>query len=269
MTIKLVALDMDGTLLNSQNKILPSTKKVITQALDRGIKIVLTSGRPIAGLKEYLDELKIPQTEQYVVTLNGAITRSTDGSIIDSFLVNKTFYEEMTKFGKDHHVPFNIVDPDSRIITADTDVDYFELLQAWENNAGMFIRKPSDFDDDFMISKGGYVGDKDKLDEVEPLLRKEFGQDLYIVRADDHFLELLNPNVNKGNALHDLGEKIGISSDEMAAFGDEKNDISMFNEVGTAICMENGSDEAKSAATYITDSNDEDGIAHAFEKYIF
>lgn len=83
-------------------------------------------------------------------------------------LVNNALYRALTKFAKEQKVPFNIVDPDSRIITADHDVDYFELLQAWENTAPMFIRTPDEMPDNFEISKGCFVGSKEILDQVEP-----------------------------------------------------------------------------------------------------
>ena len=78
MTIKFIALDTDGTLLNSIGKILPSTKKAVKTALDQGIKVALCSGRPIAGLKHFMDELGIIGPDQYAITLNGAITRTAD-----------------------------------------------------------------------------------------------------------------------------------------------------------------------------------------------
>ena len=267
--IKLIALDTDGTLLNSKNKILPSTKTAIKKALDQGIKVVLCSGRPIAGLAHFMNELGINGSDQYAVTLNGAITRNADGKIMTKDLVSNELYRKLTEYAKEQKAPFNIVDPDSRIITADHDIDYFELLQAWENTAPMFIRTPDEMPKDFQISKGCFVGSKDILDKVEPNLREKFSNDLYIVRADDHFLECLHPNVNKGNGLKELGEKIGINTDEMIAFGDEKNDISMFDVVGTAVAMGNGSQEAKDHADFVTASNDEDGIAKALDKFVF
>ena len=251
--IKLIALDTDGTLLSSKNKILPSTKRAIKKALDLRIKVVLCSGRPIAGLEHFMKELGIEGSDQYAVTLNGAINRTADGKIMTQDLVNNALYRALTKFAKEQKVPFNIVDPDSRIITADHDVDYFELLQAWENTAPMFIRIPDEMPDNFKISKGCFVGSKEILDQVEPTLREKFRKDLY----------------NKGNGLKELGEKIGITPDEMIAFGDEKNDISMFDIVGTAVAMGNGSQEAKDHADYITDSNDNDGIAKALNKFVF
>lgn len=266
--IKLVALDTDGTLLDSHNKILSSTKEVVKKALAQGVKVVLCSGRPFAGLEPYMKQLGITGSDQYVVTLNGAITRNSDGVALTQDLVTNKQYHRLTEFAKQENVPFNIVDPDSRIITADRDVDYFELLQAWENTAGMLIRQPDEFDKDFEVSKGCFVGQKEILDRVEPKLRKKFGDELYIVRADDNFLEVLNPKVNKGNGLLELGQKIGIAPDEMMAMGDERNDIPMFKVVGTSIVMANGSFQAKRYADYVTASNDDDGIKEAFEKYV-
>lgn len=90
-----------------------------------------------------------------------------------------------------------------------------------------------------------------------------------MVRAADNFLEIMHKNVNKGAALKTLSEKLGIHPEEIIAFGDEQNDIPMFDFVGTAVAMENGSDLAKSHADMITSSNDADGIKNALEKLIF
>ncbi|MBP2058994.1 Cof subfamily protein (haloacid dehalogenase superfamily) [Lactobacillus colini] len=267
--IKLVAIDTDGTLLNSKNKILPSTKQVIKDSLDKGIKIVLCSGRPIAGLRPYMDELGISGPNQYVVTLNGAIVRNADNHILAQDLVDNETYRKLTEFARENNVPFNIVDPDSKIITADHDIDYIELLQAWENHAGMLVRQPDELPADFEISKGCFVStDPEVLNKIEPKVREQFGGDLYIVRADDYFLEVLHPNVSKGNGLINLGNKIGIKTEKMMALGDSGNDISMFEIVGQAVAMGNGSLEAKNAADYVTASNDEDGIAQAFQKFV-
>lgn len=88
MSIKLIALDTDGTLLSSQNKILPSTKEAVKKALEQGIKVVLCSGRPLAGLEPYMKELGIKGEDQYAVTLNGAITRNANGEMLTHDLVS-------------------------------------------------------------------------------------------------------------------------------------------------------------------------------------
>lgn len=195
MTIKFIALDTDGTLLNSTGKILPSTKKAVKTALDQGIKVALCSGRPIAGLKHFMDELGIIGPDQYAITLNGAITRTADGKIMTKDLVSNRLYRKMYAFANEHHLPFNVVSPDSKIITGDHDVDLMVYTQAYENSATLYIREPDELPSDFEIAKGCFATKAKLLDQWEDKIRQEFGQELYIVRADDCFLELLHPNV--------------------------------------------------------------------------
>lgn len=269
MAIKLIALDTDGTLLDSHGKILNSTKNAVKKALNQGIKVVICSGRPIAGLKHYMDELEIIGPDQYVVTLNGAITRTANNKIMTKDLVDINFYRPMLAFAVKHTVPFNIVDEDSKIITADHTIDPIVYIQAYENMAPLYVRTPDEIEDTVQIAKGCYVGDPDTLDHIEPLVHEKFGKDLYVVRSDDHFLELLNSKVNKGNGLKELCEKLDIKPSEAMAIGDGRNDITMFNFAGTSVAMENGSAEVKKVADYVTASNDQDGISKAFDKFVF
>ncbi|GFZ27458.1 Cof-type HAD-IIB family hydrolase [Lactobacillus corticis] len=269
MSIKLVALDTDGTLLNSQSKILDSTKKVVAQALAAGVKVVLCSGRPIAGLAPYMAELGITGDDQYAVTLNGAITRTASGKVQTEDILSHETYLELTEFARAHHTPFNVVAPDSKIITADHDIDFMVYVQAYENTATLYVRQPSELPADFQPAKGAFVGTKEQLDQIEPLVRERFDQNNYVVRADDRFLEIMHPNVNKGQGLRELCQKIGIKPAEVMAVGDAGNDLTMFEFAGVAVAMGNGTPEAKAAADFVTGSNDADGIAQAFEKFVF
>lgn len=270
MAIKLISLDMDGTLLNSQSEMQPSSIAALKKALRQGIKVVLASGRPIAGLKKYMEQLGIEGSAQYVITLNGAITRNADDDIIMEQLVPNRFYRKMTAFALAHHVPFNIVAADSRIITADHNVDPWVYQQAYENHAILYIRTPDEMEEtDFQIAKGAFVGEPPVLDAVEPLVRKTFGKDLYVVRGDRNFLELLNPATSKGTALRKLCAVLKIKKQEVMAFGDQKNDIDSFDFAGIGVCMGNGDAETKKHADYVTASNDQDGISQALAKFVF
>lgn len=269
MSIKFVALDTDGTLLNSNSQILTSTVEVVKKALSAGIKVALCSGRPIAGLKPYMDQLGIVGSDQYALTGNGAITMTAAGEIMTEDLVASSFYRPLTAFALAHQLPFNIVDDQSRIITANHNVHPMVYQQAYENQATLFIRTPDEMPADLKIAKGCFVGSEELLDKWTAPIQNEFGQNLNVLRTDRFFLEVLNPKVNKGNGLKELTEKLEISPAEVMAIGDERNDISMFDFAGTAVCMENGSQQAKEHADYNTSSNDHDGIAQAFEKFVF
>lgn len=269
MSIKLVALDIDDTLLNSHGEILDSTQQAIKTALDRGIKIVLCSGRPLAGVKPYLDQLAISGNDQYVVTYNGAVVCTADGEVLAKELLDNDQYRRLTIFGEQHQVPFNVLDEHSVIYTADRNIDFVTVVQAWENLAGIMVRQLDELPNDFQITKGAFVGDPAKLDQIQSLVEQTFGHEMYIVRAGKQFLELMNPKVNKGQALKELTQQIGISPAEVMVIGDEGNDLTMFEFAGLAVCMGNGSAEAKAQADFVTSTNDDNGIALALNKFIW
>lgn len=130
------------------------------------------------------------------------------------------------------------------------------------------IRTPDELGDDFSIVKAIFVGETDELNRIEPAVVKEFGQQHYIVRAADNFLEVMNAAASKGAALEILAAELGIDAEEVIVFGDEQNDIPMFKFAGHAIAMGNGSELAKNYATFVTDTNDNAGIAKALERFL-
>lgn len=267
MSIKLIAIDVDQTLLNSNGQVLPSTVKAVQAALAANIKVVLCSGRPLAGVQPYLTQLGISGADQYVITFNGAVTESVAGTILAQSLINNPLYRELTAFSKAQRVPLNVLDRQSIIYTADRDVNWVMVQQAWENHAGLLIREPDELPTDFQIAKAVFTGEGAQLDAAEPRIRASFSNDLYIVRASTHFLEIMNARVNKGQALADLAHHLGFAPEDVLAIGDEQNDLPMFKVAGTAIAMGNGSAAAKRAADAVTGTNDADGVAQAIEKW--
>lgn len=267
MAIKLIALDIDDTLLNSKGEILPSTITAVQKAVTQGLKVVLCTGRPLAGAAPFLQQLGLTNDDQYVITYNGAVIESVTGKIIAKHLVDNSYYRRLTAFGQRHHIPFNVLDENSTIYTADRDVNAITVVQAWENKAGILIRTPDELPPNFQITKGLFVGEEKMLDAVEPLVTKTFENDLYVVRAARNFLELMNPVVSKGNALQDLSAALHFDTSEVKAVGDEGNDIAMFEAAGTAVAMGNGTELAKAHANFVTGTNDEDGLADAITKF--
>jgi Cof subfamily protein (haloacid dehalogenase superfamily) len=268
--IKLIAIDTDGTLLNSQGEIQASTKEAISKALDRGVKVVLCSGRPIAGLAPCMNELGIKGEDQYALTLNGAISSKASGEIMTSDLIANSVYRQLTAYALSLKLPFNIVDFESRIIMPNHDIDPMVYQQAYENQAVLFVRSVEEFPEKGQaIAKACFVGSQELLDRVEDRVKEDWGQDFNVLRTDARFLELLNPKVNKGQGLKELCGRLEIAPEEVMAIGDERNDLDMFAFTGTSVAMGNGNDLVKQAADYVTSSNDEDGIAQALEKFVF
>lgn len=266
--IKLIALDIDDTLLNSEGKILVSTKIALKRALENGIKVVLCSGRPLPGVRPFLNELGINSDDQYAITYNGSVIESVTGKVINKLGIPNAEYRHIDEYAKQHQLQYNVLDEDGEIYTSNTNVSRITVIQAWENDAGLSIRTPDELSNDFSIVKAIFVGETDELNHIEPAVVKEFGGQYYVVRAADNFLEVMNASANKGAALEILAAELGIDAEEVMVFGDEKNDIPMFKFAGHAIAMGNGSELAKDYATFVTDTNDNDGIAKVLDKFI-
>lgn len=265
--IKLVALDIDDTLLNSVGQITTQTKKSLQNLLQQGVKIVLCSGRPLAGVSPFLQDLGLHGDDQYVITNNGAIIETVSGSILQRQTLDNQVYRQFVDFVTSNKMPYYVLDDQSRVITSDRDINRIAVVQAYENSAGIYQRTPDELPADFEITKAAIVGEKEELDNYEPLVKKTFGDTGYVVRAGKNFLDLMHQNVNKGSGLKLLTDILNISPDEVMVFGDEQNDLPMFDFAGTAIAMGNGTELVKSHATYVTDSNDDEGIAHAIAKF--
>lgn len=269
MTIKLVAIDIDDTLLNTHHQILASTKQQIQKALAQGIKIVLCSGRPLAGVAPFLHQLGITGDQQYVITFNGSIIETAAGTILQQFGITRATYQAIDQYSKLNGIAYNVLDQHSQIYTSNHDVDPITVVQAWENAAGLLIRDPAEVPTDVQMVKGVFTSTSARLDQHAVAIQAQFGADNYVVRAGSRFLEVMHQNVNKGAALAYLAQSLGITPQAIMAIGDEQNDLPMFDFAGTAVAMGNGAQQAKDHADFITADNDSDGIAQAFDRFIF
>jgi len=175
--IKLIALDIDDTLLNSNSKITDATKTAIQKALQQGIKIVLCSGRPLAGVSPFLKELGISGDEQYVITYNGALVETVSGKVLSRETLNNQEYRHLVKYVTANKMPYYVLDDESNVYTSDHDVNRFAVVQAWENSAGVYIRTPDELANDFEITKAAIVGEKEQIDQFEQPVKNEFSDD--------------------------------------------------------------------------------------------
>ncbi|WDF82354.1 HAD-IIB family hydrolase [Lacticaseibacillus pabuli] len=165
-------------------------------------------------------------------------------------------------------MPFNIVTATSEVITRDRDVGAITALQAVENSTGILVRDPDNLPDGVQAIKGVFCGEETMLDQAEAGVRATFGAQYEVIRAGRPFLELMDKGVNKGSGAAHLATHLGLTADEVMAFGDEDNDVAMFDYAGLAVAMGNGNDAAKAHADYVTASNDDDGLARALQKFV-
>lgn len=264
---KLIALDMDGTLLNKEKKVTDRTKKAIQDARDKGVTVVLATGRPIDGVNRYLEELNMYTDKDYVLSYNGGLVLKTK---------SKEVITKIGLLGEDVHYLYDLSKKLNVNIHAFSEKDglvtpknsKYTQVEADINGIAITEMNFDNIAKDESYIKIMMIDEPEILQNAVDNLPKEVYDKYTVVRSTPFFLEFLNKEVNKGTGLELLAKHLGVNRDEIIAMGDAGNDLHMIEYAGMGIAMGNAFDEVKEAADYITDSNDDDGVATAIEKLV-
>lgn len=275
MGYKMVCIDMDGTLLSKAKKISEESKEVIKKVHEKGVEIVVTTGRIYNNAEYYSNLLGVKSP---VIAANGAIVKSKiDSKIIyenpmnieeciklidllyemkllfhfytaDGIFCNNALTEIATKLYMTKQVGYESLKINYHVIKSK------EKWKAFFKEHNNKITKCIVFS----VSPEKIVKCKEKLKKLEGIVY--FG-------AGKRSIEINNRGVSKGNAVKALGEKYGIKREEIICIGDNENDLSMIEYAGLGIAMGNAIDSVKEIADYITSSNDDNGVAKALRKF--
>lgn len=267
MSIKLIAIDIDGTLLTPELTISERVKETVAKAKANGIKIVLCTGRPLPGANEYLDALELKNEGDYAITYNGALVQDTYTQEVLSHhtLDINDFYaiEEMSrKIGVHYHATTG-----DAMYTSNKDISYYSVREAMLTRMPLKYRTVSEMDKAISVSKMMMIDDPAVLDEGVKQLPQAFLDTYTVLRSEPFYLEVLHPSASKGKALKSLTELLGLTNDEVMAIGDNENDLDMIAYAGMGVAMGNAVPKVKEQAVYITDTNANDGVATVIEKF--
>lgn len=265
--IKLLALDLDGTLTNSKKEVSKKNIKYIRKAQDAGVKVILASGRPVIGIKGIADSLDLWQTGGYILAYNG-------GQIIDCAtghnLVKVTIPQEynheicgVTRKFKVYPLTYNDVG-----VICEIDTDQYVKKEAYNN--GISVIKVADLENEVTepVVKFMVVGDPIELNKAYKYLKKLLNGKLNVFFSEPYFMEITPLGIEKSSALSKLSNILGYTSENVMACGDGLNDITMLQYAGIAVAMDNAYEETKKYADYISASNEMDGVALAINKFI-
>ena len=273
MDIKLIAVDLDGTLLNNKKELTPRTKRALELAAAKGVHIVPATGRTFGGVPEVVRNLPFVR---YGLCINGG---SVWDSAIDAALYKAEIpfarAEEIFDFIERYHTMYDCyVDGWGK-----TDRKFFEHLEDYVDDPHVrnLIRATRVPVDDFRgyIRELGhdiqkiilFIQEKEAHDRAMEEVIAAL-PDMNVAAALTCNIELNHKNANKGIALKYLCEHLGFSVENAMACGDGGNDKEMIAAAGFAVVMENGTDELKQMADFVTKSNEEDGVAYAIEKFV-
>lgn len=264
---KLLAMDMDGTLLREDKTISKRTLNAIQKAKEKGVKIVLSTGRPLEGVKKYLNELDLLSDNDYAVVFNGAsVVNTSSGKSIYSSSLKGSDFKYLFRLGQKLGVSLHAYDGDKCVTPSE--ISKYTKLEGDINGIPVYQIDINSISDDQEIIKVLMVEDKPKLDIAFSNLPKEVFENYTVVRSSPYFLEFLNKTTNKGTGVQKLAEELNINPKEIICIGDAGNDIHMIKYAGLGVAMGNAFKEVKESADFITETNENHGVAKIIEDFI-
>jgi Cof subfamily protein (haloacid dehalogenase superfamily) len=273
LDIKLIALDLDGTLLNSKKQLSDANRKALSECIQNGIIIVPCTGRTADGIPL---EVKSIEGIRYAIATNGAVIHDLEKkTVIDTRMLTWELAMELLNFVDDYPVMY---DPyiEGRGITERRFLENLshyclsEALQEMVKNTRDIYpniidyvknaRKPVEKINLFFPDMEGRAKLRADLDKWD---------DILVTSSIPNNLEINALGASKGEAIYRLADHLGISRDQTMAIGDGENDFTMIRMAGVGVAMKNGSKELQAEANYVTETNDEDGVAAAIYRLVF
>lgn len=278
MKFKVIVLDIDGTLINSNKQVTNKTKQSLLDAQNKGIKLILASGRPTTGMMHLAYELEMHKHHGLLISFNGSQVVDCESHEI---LFNQTMPIEDTQKLLEHLKNFDVipmVTKDDYIYVNDVyncfislkDNPKFNIIQYESRDGGFKLCEIEDLAKftDFPQNKILVAGDPDYLIENYKAMSEPFVDTLNSMFTSSMYYEYTALGIDKAKALDFVLNPLGITRKEVISFGDGHNDIPIIEYAGHGVAMGNAVSELKDIANEVTLSNDEDGIAYILNKYI-
>lgn len=286
---KLIVMDIDGTLLNSDGKISNENKKAISKAIKNGVEVVLASGRIINSIKTITTELG---ANNYLIAGNGSLVYDIQNEkAVYTNCIKKQKVLEIIKICEENSIFYTVSTPKTLIAKS---LNYNALFYTSENlknekekrtsitivqDIERYIKeyKEKDFLKVTICDSDKIVFSRilDKIKQIKGIdvlnishaSKKQIFTENQNTEIEYCYTEITNKNVNKWSAIKFLADKLKIKDEEIICIGDNINDLEMIKNAGLGVAMENGLSEVKDEADIVTKSNDDSGIAHIINKH--
>ena len=286
---KLVAVDLDGTLLNSYGEITDYTKKVIKKLIEAGIKVIIASGRPIDSIKTISNEIG---SNEYFIGGNGAIIydmkkektiyekympkqkvleiikKCEENSISYNVYTDKTILAKGLKYNVLYYYKENLKKEENKKTHINIVDDIYEYVKNMKDSKFLKITicDESKMVFNSIIKKIKNISGIEVL-EVSHISRKLIQQGTEEIPIEYYYTEISSANVDKWNAIKYLIEKLNIKQEEVITIGDNVNDKKMIENAGLGIAMQGSTTVVLNIADDIAKSNNDDGVAKILQKY--
>ena len=266
--IKLITIDVDGTLVTPLKRLSKKNIIEIDRARDMGVHIALASGRPFHSMERYIEKLGLMQEGHFSVCQNGSyiVDNGTKKWISGSFQTIEDLIR-LDELMEPFDVEVSAMD-DVGFYTGHENPSFFTKSSALINKLKLERVLYEDFPEDAHFGRFLILGSSSNIKKVLNNMPKELRDEYYAVQTAPFQIEVMNKDANKGYAVRALAKNLGITADEIMSIGNEKNDIPMLEQTGFPVAMANAVDELKKHAKFITKSNLQSGVAYAIRKLI-
>lgn len=257
--IKLLATDVDGTLYNRDDKISRKNKRAIKKCLDKGIKVMLSTGRGIFSAKKIIGELGL---KNYHVLSNGTLIVDENLNRVEHLTLKKDSYRKIVELSRKLKEQLVVATLDGYMLF---EKDYLGLENELEKENSL---KVADLLSEDILGKVllcTIITEDSRYIDCKGF---NLGDDIKIRNAGPNFTNFINKNAGKTYAIKKVIKKLGITTDEFMAVGDGENDLGMIKLARIGVAMGNASEEIKMASDYTVSDNENDGLAEAIEKFL-
>ncbi|MBJ7623487.1 sugar-phosphatase [Weissella confusa] len=268
MAIKLITIDIDDTLVNTAKQVTPRVKAALQEATAQGVKVVLTTGRPLPGVQEYLDELGLNhQDDQYAITYNGGVVQTTNGEELGGKELAYSDYLRLREVADELGAYLQVETIDAAYTSA-KEINYWASHENFLIKMPLIIKPVDEMDPNDHYVKFMFIGDEADIDSWRDALPADVKEAYYIVKSTPQHLEFMHKDATKGSGLLTLAAKLGIDRSETMALGDQQNDVTMIEAAGLGVAMGNAVPEVKAVADVETTTQNADGVGVAVEKWV-
>jgi Cof subfamily protein (haloacid dehalogenase superfamily) len=261
--VSLLVSDVDGTLVTKEKILTERTRRAVDKLSEAGIKFAITSSRPPSGMKMFVEPLKLKSP---LGAYNGGLVVQPDMSVVSEHTLSLTLAKGIIEVINAHSLGVWVYVGNDWFVKSGRE-QYVErekfVIQVTPHIVNNF--------DGIEGNPGKIVGVGDNFELVaqcEKAVQEKFGSQVSASRSQPQYLDITHLKASKGLFIETLLSYFSVDRKEVATIGDGGNDLAMFKQSGMSIAMGNATDELKRQATYVTDSNEEDGFAKAVEKYV-
>lgn len=265
MNYKLIAMDLDDTLLNDSLAISKENIEAIEFSHSKGVRTVICTGRSLQSVIGILEKYPIYTKGDFIISYNGATISNVAGEVIFEKVLDASIISKLVDISRSSKEDLQLYDYDNIYVE-----QYTERIAQYERLSGIKAKLVKDLKEVPMSIKALYNGrDVDKLEEIRLKIIGELSDKVNVFFSKETYLEVLVKEANKGLALAYLADYCNIDSKEVIAIGDSENDSFMIKYAGLGVCVQNGRQSVKSISDYVTTkTNNESAIAEVIQRYI-